>query len=506
MRSARGHTNDKSFFERLYGIAPASTEGLGAAQCLQERWYKAAPLPPTESQGAIVVCKRREAGRKRTHRVGSSRCTSFCVPVSIPVHFQYNKRHRSRSRNGARDPQCVVSSDDEPFAARSVAFTDLDATMTTVLSSNASSQALARVQPFSGAEEDGNDGDQLCIGQQEDLEGTHVRRKTRRVLSDDDLPLTQVLPAFSHLASRRVVLVPGASGDIPRSGPDRSDSGEDGDETQFAHHGVESHRRGLVVEVALNVVDATTVELPNSPQASVVDALEFDLSVPASHGFDEEDEFDAGVPTVPGPDRDRSRARDFLEEETARPTQLGGDDEPLVSAPSWVTRNRFAALQSFDHADEAPFWACVGVKLWNLTSHVKILRRMEHHRPILRSFPQCQSPPQLQQSVVDSCWSKEGAGARRVGDVSGSDTDSVVATDDEAMDERVASGGTSCTSVAFSGSTACRSQPIGKLGFGRDFRSPGISDEDSAAFSLGIIPHCSESGFGGNCQWCRQEK
>ena len=74
---------------------------------------------------------------------------------------------------------------------------------------------------------------------------------------------------------------------------------------------------------------------------------------------DEEDEFGAGVPTVPGPDRDRSRARDLHEEKTARPAQLDGDDEPMVSAPSWVTRNRFAALQSFDHADEAlPLGMC----------------------------------------------------------------------------------------------------------------------------------------------------
>ena len=201
-----------------------------------------------------------------------------------PPKGQCNKRHRSRGRNVTRDPQCVVSSDDEPLVARSAACADLDATMTTVLSSTApaSSQELARVQPISGAEEDGNDEDQLRIGQQEVLESTHVRRRTRRrVLSDDDLPLTQVLLAFSHLASRRVVLDPGASGDAPRSVPDRSDSGEDGDETQFAHHGVENHRRGLVVELAPNVVDATAVELPSSPHASVVDALEFDLSVPS---------------------------------------------------------------------------------------------------------------------------------------------------------------------------------------------------------------------------------
>ena len=140
--------------------------------------------------------------------------------------------------------------------------------------------------------------EELMDAMQEDFEGTQVRRRTRRrVLGDDDLPLTQVLLAVSHLASRRVVLVPGASGDSPRSGPDRSDSGEDGDATQFAHHGGENHRRGLVREVAPNVVDATAVELPSSPHTSVVDVLELDLSVPA---FDpEEDEHDARVPTSP---------------------------------------------------------------------------------------------------------------------------------------------------------------------------------------------------------------
>ena len=93
---------------------------------------------------------------------------------------------------------------------------------------------------------------------------------------------------FSHMASRRLVLVPGASGDTPRSFPDRSDSGEDGDATQVAHH-----------EVA--PVDATAVELPSSPHTSVVDALELDLSVPAFDPMEsnEEDEHETGVPTVP---------------------------------------------------------------------------------------------------------------------------------------------------------------------------------------------------------------
>ena len=46
--------------------------------------------------------------------------------------------------------------------------------------------------------------EELMDAMQEDFEGTQVRRRTmRRVLSDDDLPLTQVLPVFSHKASRR---------------------------------------------------------------------------------------------------------------------------------------------------------------------------------------------------------------------------------------------------------------------------------------------------------------
>ena len=133
--------------------------------------------------------------------------------------------------------------------------------------------------------------EELMDAMQEDFEGTQVRRRTRRrVLSDDDFPLAQVLPVFSHMASRRVVLVPGDSGDTPRSGPDRSDSGEGGDATQFAHQ-----------EAAPNVVDATAVELPSSPHTSVVDALELDLSVPAFDPMEsnEEDEHDTCVPSVP---------------------------------------------------------------------------------------------------------------------------------------------------------------------------------------------------------------
>ena len=107
------------------------------------------------------------------------------------------------------------------------------------------------------------------------------------MLSDDDLPLTQVLLAFSHLRLEgwcwsqelQVILFVPVVMMV----------------TQWVY------RRGLVREVAPNVVDATAVELPSSPHASVVDAFEFDLSVPAFDPMesDEEDEFDAGVPTVP---------------------------------------------------------------------------------------------------------------------------------------------------------------------------------------------------------------
>ena len=50
-----------------------------------------------------------------------------------------------------------------------------------------------------------------------------------------------------------------------------------------------------------NVVDAKAGQVPSSPHTSVVYVLEFDLSVFAFDPMesDEEDERDAGVPTVP---------------------------------------------------------------------------------------------------------------------------------------------------------------------------------------------------------------
>ena len=92
------------------------------------------------------------------------------------------------------------------------------------------------------------------------------------------LPLTQVLLAFSHLRLEGVVLVPRASGDTPRF------SGDDGD-TMGAR---------TIEEVWFGKWRPTwlTVELPSSPHESVLDALEFDLSVPAFDFMesDEEDE------------------------------------------------------------------------------------------------------------------------------------------------------------------------------------------------------------------------
>ena len=139
-----------------------------------------------------------------------------------PPKGQHSKRHRSR--NVARDSQCVVSSDDEPFAARSVAITDLDATMTTVLTSTTptSSQTLARA---------------------------HQRRMgTMRIhcASDSNGFWRATMSARGPGGGCSATMTaPGASGDSLRSGPDRSDCGEDGDEIQFAHHGVENHRRGF---------------------------------------------------------------------------------------------------------------------------------------------------------------------------------------------------------------------------------------------------------------------
>ena len=62
----------------------------------------------------------------------------------------------------------MASSVDGPFEGRSVARTDLDATMTNVVSCTvpASSPALARFRSFSRAEEDGSDEERSRIGHQ----------------------------------------------------------------------------------------------------------------------------------------------------------------------------------------------------------------------------------------------------------------------------------------------------------------------------------------------------
>ena len=63
---------------------------------------------------------------------------------------------------------------------------------------------------------------ELLDAMEEDLEGIQVRRTRRRVISDDDLPVTEVVSAAvpSLMTSRRLVLVPGAPGNSLRSGPD----------------------------------------------------------------------------------------------------------------------------------------------------------------------------------------------------------------------------------------------------------------------------------------------
>ena len=82
-----------------------------------------------------------------------------------PPSSPRNRRHRSRSRKGARDSQWVVSSDDEPLVERPVAPTDRDI-MSTALSSTvpASSRALARSQSVSRMVEDGSDDERASIG------------------------------------------------------------------------------------------------------------------------------------------------------------------------------------------------------------------------------------------------------------------------------------------------------------------------------------------------------
>ena len=230
---------------------------------------------------------------------------------------------------------------------------------------------------------------------------------------------------------------------------------------------------------------------------------------------DEEDEFDAGVPTVPRPDRGRSRARDFHEEETARPTQLDGDDEPLVSAPSWVTRNRFAALQSFDHADEAPLLGMCGREVveFDLTRQDSETDGAppQPDDEVLPTVPESTPVPAIRRRLV--LVQGGGAGARRVGDVSGSDTDSVVATDDEAMDGSMASDDEEDNELPVVEPVAPVLPSMAAQRAGLNQLDHWDLDEIFArrASVMKTVPRFlwgsfSESGFGGNCQWCRQEK
>ena len=67
------------------------------------------------------------------------------------------------------------------------------------------------------------------------------------------------------------------------------------------------HQRGLVVETAPNVVDATAVDLSSSPHDSVVDALELDLAVDEEFDGEERNDEEAAAVVANGNGRPPSR-------------------------------------------------------------------------------------------------------------------------------------------------------------------------------------------------------
>ena len=100
------------------------------------------------------------------------------------------------------------------------------------------------------------------------------------------------------------------------------------------------HRRGLVVEVALGVVDVSAVALPGSPHVITL-AVEPDVPVFDPMDSVDEDEFDA-----------LSRNATVGHADPQCPTQVDSDDEPMVS----VGRGAVAASrrERFGSSDECP--------------------------------------------------------------------------------------------------------------------------------------------------------
>ena len=107
--------------------------------------------------------------------------------------YQKLASHRGRAVHGLQHGQMIVARRSSRYGMRGVRVGE---------ASNPGPQLSCQRSPSQGSTEESvmPASEEL----QEDFEGTQVRRRTRRrVLSDDDLPLTQVLPVFSHKASRR---------------------------------------------------------------------------------------------------------------------------------------------------------------------------------------------------------------------------------------------------------------------------------------------------------------
>ena len=183
------------------------------------------------------------------------------------------------------------------------------------------------------------------------------------------------------------------------------------------------HRRGLVVEIAPNVVDATAVDMSSSPHKSVVDALELDLPVDDEFVFDpvesdEEEDHDeeatlldaleqdlVGSPEVPAAQVDPT-ALGFTPENgsgsrSRSPTILGAMIDPeSASAP------QDAQLPS-DGEDELPVWQSdLFTKVWSKRIS-KFEQRTDSKHWCPRRFAMSSpgsSVSQIGRIMNPSCW------------------------------------------------------------------------------------------------------
>ena len=87
----------------LYGIGSEAIEGLGAAQLLREWQYKTVPLLQTDSQSALVVCKRRGAGSNETYRAEDACSAGMAENGTTSNPQSIDSRQSGRLRDQSRE-------------------------------------------------------------------------------------------------------------------------------------------------------------------------------------------------------------------------------------------------------------------------------------------------------------------------------------------------------------------------------------------------------------------